>query len=84
MEGSSIRLWVSAAVGGHTAEMINLLNVLQKDRFAPRFYIAAATDNMSLQKAALLENSLAAEVLFLFFIFQWDLLLLFCFWLAEQ
>ncbi|KAI4328049.1 hypothetical protein L6164_020443 [Bauhinia variegata] len=47
--------------GGHTAEMLNLLAVLQKDRFAPRFYIAAATDNMSLQKAQLLENSLAAE-----------------------
>ncbi|XP_061365673.1 uncharacterized protein LOC133308964 [Gastrolobium bilobum] len=47
--------------GGHTAEMLNLLAVLQKDRFYPRFYIAAATDNMSLQKAQLLENSLAAE-----------------------
>ncbi|XWS19807.1 hypothetical protein CRYUN_Cryun31cG0048000 [Craigia yunnanensis] len=45
--------------GGHTAEMINLLVVLQKDRFTPRFYIAAATDNMSLQKARVLENSLA-------------------------
>ena len=45
--------------------MLNLLAVLQKDRFNPRFYIAAATDNMSLQKAELLENSLAAEVLFL-------------------
>ncbi|KAG5030657.1 hypothetical protein JHK85_014639 [Glycine max] len=49
--------------GGHTAEMLNLLAVLQKDRFKPRFYIAAATDNMSLQKAQLLENSLAAEIL---------------------
>lgn len=47
--------------GGHTAEMLNLLAVLQKDRFKPRFYIAAATDNMSLQKAMLLENSLASE-----------------------
>ncbi|KAH1048408.1 hypothetical protein J1N35_039192 [Gossypium stocksii] len=45
--------------GGHTAEMINLLLVLQKDRFTPRFYIAAATDNMSLQKARVFENSLA-------------------------
>ncbi|XP_012484801.1 UDP-N-acetylglucosamine transferase subunit ALG14 isoform X1 [Gossypium raimondii] len=45
--------------GGHTAEMINLLLVLRKERFTPRFYIAAATDNMSLQKARVLENSLA-------------------------
>ncbi|XP_017426697.1 UDP-N-acetylglucosamine transferase subunit ALG14 homolog isoform X3 [Vigna umbellata] len=47
--------------GGHTAEMLNLLAVLRKDRFNPRFYIAAATDNMSLEKAQLLENSLATE-----------------------
>ncbi|XP_022715612.1 UDP-N-acetylglucosamine transferase subunit ALG14 homolog isoform X2 [Durio zibethinus] len=47
--------------GGHTAEMINLLLVLQKDRFTPRFYIAAATDNMSLQKALVLDNSFAAS-----------------------
>ena len=44
--------------------MLNLLAVLQKDRFKPRFYIVAATDNMSLQKALLLENPLASEVLF--------------------
>ncbi|KAL9250274.1 UDP-N-acetylglucosamine transferase subunit ALG14-like protein [Drosera capensis] len=43
--------------GGHTAEMLNLLTVLQKDRFSPRYYIAATTDNMSLQKAHVFENS---------------------------
>ncbi|KAK3038700.1 hypothetical protein RJ639_028307 [Escallonia herrerae] len=47
--------------GGHTAEMLNLLSVLQTDRFTPRFYIAAATDNMSLQKAQVFENSLVNE-----------------------
>jgi len=44
--------------------MLNLLAVLRKDRFNPRFYIAAATDNMSLEKAQLFENSLATEVLY--------------------
>ncbi|CAI0541256.1 unnamed protein product [Linum tenue] len=44
--------------GGHTAEMINVLSVMPKDRFTPRFYIAAATDNMSLRKARVLEDSL--------------------------
>ncbi|XLR32543.1 hypothetical protein S83_060443, partial [Arachis hypogaea] len=34
-----------------------------KDKFNPRFYVAAATDNMSLQKAQLLENSLADQIL---------------------
>lgn len=47
--------------GGHTAEMMNLLSVLQMDRFTPRFYIAAATDNMSLQKARVFEDSLLHE-----------------------
>ncbi|EEF41187.1 UDP-N-acetylglucosamine transferase subunit ALG14, putative [Ricinus communis] len=37
--------------------MINVLGILQKDRFMPRFYIAAATDNMSLQKARVLEDT---------------------------
>ncbi|KAL1200697.1 hypothetical protein V5N11_013423 [Cardamine amara subsp. amara] len=45
--------------GGHTAEMLSLLSVLRKDRFTPRFYIAAATDNMSLQKARSFEDSVA-------------------------
>lgn len=62
--GNSAKFSFTYIVGGHTAEMLNLLAVLQKDRFNPRFYIAAATDNMSLQKAMLLENSLASEVLF--------------------
>ncbi|KAI3751546.1 hypothetical protein L2E82_22634 [Cichorium intybus] len=49
--------------GGHTAEMINLLSVMQPDRFSPRFYIAAATDNMSLQKARVFENNLNDKIL---------------------
>lgn len=44
--------------GGHAAEMINVLTVLQKDMFLPRIYVAAATDNMSLQKAWVLEYNM--------------------------
>ncbi|XP_050224131.1 UDP-N-acetylglucosamine transferase subunit ALG14-like [Mercurialis annua] len=44
--------------GGHTAEMINVVALLQKDRFVPRFYIAAGSDKMSLEKARVLEDSL--------------------------
>ncbi|KAL2925665.1 UDP-N-acetylglucosamine transferase subunit ALG14-like protein, partial [Bienertia sinuspersici] len=47
--------------GGHTAEMINLLLVLQKDRFMPRYYVAAASDDMSLQKARTFESSSSDE-----------------------
>uniref|UniRef100_M1B1H6 UDP-N-acetylglucosamine transferase subunit ALG14 n=1 Tax=Solanum tuberosum TaxID=4113 RepID=M1B1H6_SOLTU len=49
--------------GGHTAEMLNLLYVLQTERFKPRYYIAAATDNMSLQKAHVFEDSLLGKIL---------------------
>ncbi|XP_073125556.1 UDP-N-acetylglucosamine transferase subunit ALG14-like [Henckelia pumila] len=48
--------------GGHTAEMLNLLAPLRIDRFKYRYYIAAATDNMSLEKAKVLENSLLVKV----------------------
>ncbi|XP_055834381.1 uncharacterized protein LOC129902953 [Solanum dulcamara] len=44
--------------GGHTAEMLSLLYVLQIEKFKPRYYIAAATDNMSFQKAHVFEDSL--------------------------
>ena len=54
----SVNTLIVLGSGGHTAEMLNLLSMLRKDRFTPRFYIAAATDNMSLQKARLMEKSL--------------------------
>ncbi|KAI3903612.1 hypothetical protein MKW98_032266 [Papaver atlanticum] len=47
--------------GGHTAEMINLIHVLQWDKFTPRVYVAASTDNMSLQKAQVLEASMVGQ-----------------------
>ncbi|XP_026447448.1 UDP-N-acetylglucosamine transferase subunit ALG14-like [Papaver somniferum] len=47
--------------GGHTAEMINLIRVLQMERFTPRVYVAASTDNMSLQKAQVLEASMVDQ-----------------------
>lgn len=42
--------------------MLNLLSVLHTDIFTPRLYIATATDNMSLQKARLFENSVIDKV----------------------
>ncbi|KAI5056160.1 hypothetical protein GOP47_0029681 [Adiantum capillus-veneris] len=42
--------------GGHTAEMLNLIDSLDKQRFYPRVYIAALTDNMSLSRAATMEE----------------------------
>lgn len=49
--------------------MINVLTVLQKDMFLPRIYVAAATDNMSLQKARVLEDNMVDRVGHLWFNF---------------
>jgi beta-1,4-N-acetylglucosaminyltransferase len=38
--------------------MMNIISELQKDRFTPRYYVAALTDNMSLPKAQVYEWSL--------------------------
>ncbi|CAM6049397.1 unnamed protein product [Sphagnum compactum] len=44
--------------GGHTAEMLSLVGALNLQRYAPRYYIAAVTDSMSLTRAATLEDHL--------------------------
>lgn len=64
--GSVTALWLIERLilensGGHTAEMLNLLAVLDKDKFKPRFYISAITDSMSLQKAQVYEESIAPQ-----------------------
>ncbi|KAM0904973.1 hypothetical protein ACQ4PT_017666 [Festuca glaucescens] len=55
---AGLRCLIVLGSGGHTAEMMNILTELQKDRFTPRYYVAALTDNMSLQKAQVYEKSL--------------------------
>jgi beta-1,4-N-acetylglucosaminyltransferase len=44
--------------------MMNILAELQKDLFTPRFYVAALTDSMSLQKAQVYEQSLIQVVIY--------------------
>ncbi|CAA6669729.1 unnamed protein product [Spirodela intermedia] len=56
-----LRTLIILGSGGHTAEMLNLLAVLDKDKFNPRFYISAITDSMSLQKAEVYEESIAPQ-----------------------
>ncbi|XP_066356436.1 uncharacterized protein [Miscanthus floridulus] len=55
---TGLRCLIVLGSGGHTAEKMNIVTTLQKDRFAPRYYVAALTDNMSLQKAQVYEQSL--------------------------
>lgn len=55
---AGLRCLIVLGSGGHTAEMMNIITELQKDRFTPRYYVAALTDSMSLQKAQVYEKSL--------------------------
>ncbi|XP_047081857.1 UDP-N-acetylglucosamine transferase subunit ALG14 homolog [Lolium rigidum] len=56
---AALRCLIVLGSGGDTAEMMNIIAELQKDRFTPRYYVAALTaDNMSLQKAQVYETSL--------------------------
>lgn len=43
--------------GGHTAEMLKLMDNLDKDKYSPRCYVVAATDAMSGNKAIRKEES---------------------------
>ncbi|XP_062219960.1 uncharacterized protein LOC133919553 [Phragmites australis] len=55
---AGLRCLIVLGSGGHTAEIMNIVTALQKDRFTPRYYVAALTDNMSLKKAQFYEQSL--------------------------
>ncbi|XLR31826.1 hypothetical protein S83_059726, partial [Arachis hypogaea] len=64
LDGSdAILLGAETLCGLYPIETISTFGRIcsEKDKFNPRFYVAAATDNMSLQKAQLLENSLADQ-----------------------
>ncbi|EPS72125.1 hypothetical protein M569_02633, partial [Genlisea aurea] len=56
-----LRTLIVLGSGGHTAEMMNLLSAMDLHLFKPRYYIAAASDGMSLQKARVFEDSLNGE-----------------------
>jgi hypothetical protein len=47
-----------ACSGGHTAEMMSLVEAMNLQWYAPRHYIAGATDNMSLSRAQRVEAEL--------------------------
>lgn len=55
---------VGAHSGGHTAEMMSLVRVMDLKRYAPRHYIAGATDNMSLPRAERVEAELLKSAQF--------------------
>ncbi|GBG75681.1 hypothetical protein CBR_g20308 [Chara braunii] len=54
-----VRTLIVLGSGGHTAEMLSLVKALDFDRYQPRWYVAGATDKLSLSKAAALEEQKA-------------------------
>eukprot|EP00244_Chara_vulgaris_P003553 TRINITY_DN1658_c0_g1_i1.p1 TRINITY_DN1658_c0_g1~~TRINITY_DN1658_c0_g1_i1.p1 ORF type:complete len:272 (+),score=21.95 TRINITY_DN1658_c0_g1_i1:91-906(+) len=50
-----VRTLIVLGSGGHTAEMLSLVNALDFDRYQPRWYVAGATDKLSLSKAIAIE-----------------------------
>ena len=55
---SNLKTAVVLGSGGHTMEMIKMLNGVDTSHFRPREYIVAETDKMSLQKLHQFESSL--------------------------
>lgn len=47
--------------GGHTAEMLMMLEALDKAKYSPRVYVVAATDSMSQKKAESKEQTWAGS-----------------------
>ena len=43
--------------GGHTAEMIRIINYLSFENYSPRIYVYADTDSMSIEKVKYLEKN---------------------------
>jgi hypothetical protein len=46
-------------VGGHTAEIMRLMNVLRPEVYCPRCYVIAETDELGVTKATELEKQIA-------------------------
>lgn len=57
--GNSARTLIVLGSGGHTAEMLKLVESLDKARYTPRMYVSAISDAMSGRKAADYEQSLS-------------------------
>ena len=47
--------------GGHTAEMLALLQAMDAKKYSPRQYVVAATDRMGVKKAKAFEDTLRQE-----------------------
>ncbi|CAM6092487.1 unnamed protein product [Calypogeia fissa] len=60
-EQRSLKTLIVLGSGGHTAEILNVVRALNFERYQPRCYIAAVTDNHSLSKAQKVEEAAVSE-----------------------
>lgn len=60
-----IQFYSIKALGGHTAEMLQLIKSLNPEHYYPRTYIVANTDILSKEKAIEYEQSTGHQVCFL-------------------
>lgn len=60
-ENKPARTLIILGSGGHTAEMLTIVNELNKDNYTPRFYVVANTDKTSEEKARSVESVLGVR-----------------------
>lgn len=61
ISGKKLRTLIVLGSGGHTAEMLRLVEVLRPEVYTPRMYVIAATDKLGASKAAQAETQIATR-----------------------
>ena len=56
-ESLNINMFSISFLGGHTAEMLRLLEGLDLQKFSPRTYVVARTDDTSVKRVKQMETS---------------------------
>ncbi|MCL4133577.1 UNVERIFIED_CONTAM: hypothetical protein GTU68_000001 [Idotea baltica] len=57
IKGKSIRTLIFLGSGGHTGEMLKVVQEFDLQKYSPRFYVVALTDTMSSKKVLSFEDS---------------------------
>eukprot|EP00959_Pyramimonas_sp_CCMP1952_P091105 1907168-Pyramimonas_sp.AAC.1 len=60
-QGKARRTMIVLGSGGHTAEMMRLINVMNTQMYGPRCYVIAETDELGASKAIELEKQIVIK-----------------------
>ena len=55
-ENRKVSLMAVLGSGGHTAEMLKMVEALEQDKYSPKYFVQASTDKMSTRKLVTLQN----------------------------